>query len=240
MGAFGPGAWSRRTTRTRRPRPTPSSTTPTACSMRATSCSSTRPAPASAASPARTRRRRSTASIRDAHAFARVHHRSSSSKYGRWNSPKYLFGESYGTPRSAVLANMLETERDIDFNGVILLSQILNFDLSADGPRSIRASTCRTSSRCRPMRRPPGITTSCRAASGRSATRCSRRSSSSRWAIMRAALAARLRSLTAAERDAIAEKLHQFTGLARRLHRQGRSAHRRRRVREDAAGRRRH
>ena len=23
------------------------------------------------------------------------------SKYGRWNSPKYLFGESYGTPRSA-------------------------------------------------------------------------------------------------------------------------------------------
>ena len=33
-------------------------------------------------------------------------------KYGRWNSPKYLFGESYGTTRSAVLANVLETERD--------------------------------------------------------------------------------------------------------------------------------
>ena len=30
-------------------------------------------------------------------------------KYGRWNSPKYLFGESYGTPRSAVLINELET-----------------------------------------------------------------------------------------------------------------------------------
>lgn len=56
------------------------------------------------------------------------------SQYGRWNSPKYLFGESYGTPRSAVLINALETEHDIDFNGVILLSQILNFDLSADGP----------------------------------------------------------------------------------------------------------
>jgi carboxypeptidase C (cathepsin A) len=54
------------------------------------------------------------------------------SKYGRWNSPKYLFGESYGTPRSAVLVNMLETGQSIDFNGVILLSQILNFDLSAD------------------------------------------------------------------------------------------------------------
>jgi carboxypeptidase C (cathepsin A) len=56
------------------------------------------------------------------------------SKYGRWNSPKYLFGESYGTPRSAILVNALTTEHDIDFNGVILLSQVLNFDLSADGP----------------------------------------------------------------------------------------------------------
>jgi len=56
------------------------------------------------------------------------------SKYGRWNSPKYVFGESYGTTRAAVLVNMLETERSVDFNGVIMLSQILNFDLSADGP----------------------------------------------------------------------------------------------------------
>ena len=50
------------------------------------------------------------------------------SKYSRWNSPKYLFGESYGTPRSANLINVLETEDDTDFNGVILLSQILNYD----------------------------------------------------------------------------------------------------------------
>src|SRR5450631_2433661 len=55
-------------------------------------------------------------------------------KYGRWNSPKYLFGESYGTPRSAVLINQLESDRAIDFNGVVLLSQILNFDLSPDRP----------------------------------------------------------------------------------------------------------
>ena len=56
------------------------------------------------------------------------------SKYARWNSPKYLFGESYGTPRAAVLINQLEADRSIDFNGVILLSQILNFDLSPDRP----------------------------------------------------------------------------------------------------------
>ena len=54
--------------------------------------------------------------------------------YGRWNSPKYLFGESYGTPRASMVVNELETANDIDFNGVILLSQILNFDLSPDGP----------------------------------------------------------------------------------------------------------
>ncbi|HET8554660.1 MAG TPA: peptidase S10, partial [Rhodanobacteraceae bacterium] len=40
----------------------------------------------------------------DAHAFAQFI-RQFLSKYGRWNSPKYLFGESYGTTRSAVLAN---------------------------------------------------------------------------------------------------------------------------------------
>ncbi len=54
-------------------------------------------------------------------------------RYGKWNAPKYLFGESYGTTRSAVLANILEQSRGIDLNGVILLSQILNFDLSIDG-----------------------------------------------------------------------------------------------------------
>jgi carboxypeptidase C (cathepsin A) len=69
----------------------------------------------------------------DAYAFAEFISQFMS-KYGRWNSPKYLFGESYGTPRSAVLINQLEADRSIDFNGVILLSQILNFDLSPDRP----------------------------------------------------------------------------------------------------------
>lgn len=58
------------------------------------------------------------------------------SKYGRWNSPKYLFGESYGTMRSAVLANDLETHDDVDLNGVILLSTILNLDINADFPNA--------------------------------------------------------------------------------------------------------
>lgn len=55
------------------------------------------------------------------------------SRYGRWNSPKYLYGESYGTTRSAVLAGILELQDNVDLNGVILQSQILNFNLSIDG-----------------------------------------------------------------------------------------------------------
>lgn len=70
----------------------------------------------------------------DAHAFDRFINRFLSN-YQRWNSPKYLFGESYGTTRSAALAGILETEDSIDLNGVILLSQILNYDDSADGPQ---------------------------------------------------------------------------------------------------------
>jgi carboxypeptidase C (cathepsin A) len=67
----------------------------------------------------------------DAHAFANFIVEFLS-RHGRWNSPKYLFG---GTTRSAVLANLLQGEKSLDLNGVILLSQILNFDTSADAPQ---------------------------------------------------------------------------------------------------------
>ena len=70
----------------------------------------------------------------DAHAFARFIARFIS-KYNRWNSPKYLFGESYGTTRSSVVSNILENEKSIDLNGVILLSQIFNFTSDIDGAR---------------------------------------------------------------------------------------------------------
>ncbi|HKW14251.1 MAG TPA: peptidase S10, partial [Candidatus Krumholzibacteria bacterium] len=68
----------------------------------------------------------------DAHAFAEFI-TAFLSKYGRWNSPKYIFGESYGTPRGAVLVNMLQDDYAVDINGLVMLSQILNFDLSVDG-----------------------------------------------------------------------------------------------------------
>ena len=48
--------------------------------------------------------------------------------FGRWNSPKFLFGESYGTPRSAMLVNYLQ-KQGIGINGVVLLSSVLDFSL---------------------------------------------------------------------------------------------------------------
>jgi len=66
----------------------------------------------------------------DAEAFTRFIHKFLT-KYERWNSPKYLFGESYGTPRSAVLSADLQ---GVDLNGIVLLSQILSFDNSVDDP----------------------------------------------------------------------------------------------------------
>lgn len=45
----------------------------------------------------------------------------------RWNSPKFLFGESYGATRSAALAYFLQ-QQGVSFNGVVLLSSALEFE----------------------------------------------------------------------------------------------------------------
>ncbi len=48
---------------------------------------------------------------------------------GRWNSPKFLGGESYGTTRTATVVNELEasTFNDVGLNGLVLISTILDF-----------------------------------------------------------------------------------------------------------------
>ena len=49
------------------------------------------------------------------------------SRYERWSSPLYLLGESYGTTRSAGVAGYL-ADHGINFNGICLLSMVLNFE----------------------------------------------------------------------------------------------------------------
>lgn len=54
------------------------------------------------------------------------------SENGRWNAPKFLGGESYGTTRSAAVVNELTTGfNDVGLNGVLLVSSILDFGLEA-------------------------------------------------------------------------------------------------------------
>ncbi len=48
-------------------------------------------------------------------------------RYERWNSPLFLFGESYGTTRSAGVAGYL-ADHGISFNGITLLSMVLDFE----------------------------------------------------------------------------------------------------------------
>ncbi len=46
----------------------------------------------------------------------------------RWNSPKYIAGESYGTVRAATVANVLEGDgQNMAMNGIILISQCLDY-----------------------------------------------------------------------------------------------------------------
>jgi len=71
----------------------------------------------------------------DVQAFARFIQRYVSVNH-RWNSPKFLFGESYGTTRSAALVDALESS-GMSFNGVILMSTILNYFTQAPGSDAI-------------------------------------------------------------------------------------------------------
>lgn len=54
---------------------------------------------------------------------------------GRWNAPKFLGGESYGTTRSVAVAHELDGQyNDVALNGIILISTILDFSVQSDSP----------------------------------------------------------------------------------------------------------
>ncbi len=52
-------------------------------------------------------------------------------RYDRWTSPLFLLGESYGTTRAAGISGYL-ADRGISFNGITLLSEVLNFQTLED------------------------------------------------------------------------------------------------------------
>jgi carboxypeptidase C (cathepsin A) len=122
----------------------------------------------------------------------------------RWNSPKFLFGESYGTPRSAGLARHLE-EHGIALNGVVLLSSILNYGSRLPGldqdyigllPSYAATAWYHRKLPERPAALEPFLTEVRAFARGDYAVAL-----------------AKGQDLPASERDAIAERLSRYTGL---------------------------
>ncbi|WP_033293610.1 S10 family serine carboxypeptidase-like protein [Amycolatopsis jejuensis] len=58
-------------------------------------------------------------------------------RYGRWDSPKYLLGESYGTVRAPALAHVLLTDAAMPVDGILLVSQAANILDAWDRPGNV-------------------------------------------------------------------------------------------------------
>ena len=56
------------------------------------------------------------------------------SRNGRWNSPKFIIGESYGTFRAAVLGNLLQSRHGVHLNGIDLISSVLDLSTITFAP----------------------------------------------------------------------------------------------------------
>jgi carboxypeptidase C (cathepsin A) len=56
------------------------------------------------------------------------------SRNERWNSPKFLMGESYGTFRSAAVGNYLQNRYSMHLNGIVLISSVLDLSSITFGP----------------------------------------------------------------------------------------------------------
>jgi carboxypeptidase C (cathepsin A) len=56
------------------------------------------------------------------------------SRNDRWNSPKFLIGESYGTFRSAALGDYLQDHYSIHLNGIVLISSVLDLSTISFNP----------------------------------------------------------------------------------------------------------
>jgi len=128
-------------------------------------------------------------------------------RYERWTSPLFLVGESYGTTRAAGLAGHL-IDRGIAFNGIVLVSSILNFQTARfakgnDLPYVLFLPTY-TATAWYHKRLPPDLASDLRKAT----------EEAEKWAAGPYAEAlAKGDRLGAAERQAVIDRLHRLTGL---------------------------
>jgi len=61
------------------------------------------------------------------------------SRNNRWNSPKFLIGESYGTFRSVALGEYLESNDNMSINGIVLISSVLDMGTLSFNPGDDRS-----------------------------------------------------------------------------------------------------
>jgi len=132
-------------------------------------------------------------------------------RYERWTSPLFLLGESYGTTRAAGVAGYL-ADRGISFNGIVLLSTVLNFETlrttkTNDLPYVLLLPSY-TMIAAYHQKLPPELTQDL----------ARTRAEVERWASNEYALAlAKGDALTPAERQAVIDRLARYTGLTKQF-----------------------
>jgi carboxypeptidase C (cathepsin A) len=143
------------------------------------------------------------------------------SRNERWGSPLYLFGESYGTTRSAGIAGYLQG-RGIIFNGIGLLSMALNFQALSTSPTNDAAYPWHvptyTAIAYYHHKLSPEMQAAIDKCQGDPNAPCAPLRQVEQWAITdyNAALA-RGDSMSAQERQSAIDKLSEYTGLSKSL-----------------------
>lgn len=143
------------------------------------------------------------------------------SRNDRWGSPLYLFGESYGTTRSAGVAGYLQG-RGIIFNGIGLLSMALNFQALSfsatnDAPYPWNVPTYMAIAYYH-HKLSPELQKAMDACQADADAPCPPLKQAEQWAITDyAAALARGDSMSAQERQSVIDRLSQYTGLSKQL-----------------------
>ncbi|HYU26065.1 MAG TPA: peptidase S10 [Thermoanaerobaculia bacterium] len=143
------------------------------------------------------------------------------SRNERWGSPLYLFGESYGTTRSAGVAGYLQG-RGIIFNGIGLLSMALNFQALSTSPTNDAAYPWHvptyTAIAYYHHKLSPELQAAIDKCQGDPNAPCAPLRQVEQWAITDySAALARGDSMSAQERQSVIDKLSQYTGLSKSL-----------------------
>jgi carboxypeptidase C (cathepsin A) len=141
------------------------------------------------------------------------------SRNDRWGSPLYLFGESYGTTRSAGVAGYLNG-RGIIFNGIGLLSMALNFQSLVASPVNDSAYPWLiptfTAIAYYHHKLPADLQKAIDACQGDADAPCPPLRQVEQWAITDyAAALARGDSMSAQERQNVIDKMAMYTGLSK-------------------------